>query len=58
MTCPLSFVTKRGNSFGFESSLVFRGRVSITHFFIGGVYIDFEGCGEVYMYLSFLFFLH
>ena len=58
MTCPLSFVTKRVNSFGFESSLVFRGRVSITHFFIGGVYIDFEGCSEVYMYFSFLLFLH
>ena len=42
MTYPLSFGTKRGSSFGFESSLVFRGRFSIGHFFfflIEGVYI-------------------
>ena len=32
MTYPLSFLTKRGSSFGFESSLVLRGRVSIGHF--------------------------
>ena len=32
VTCPLSFLTKRGSSFGFESSLVLRGRVSIGHF--------------------------
>ena len=32
MTYPLSFVTKKGSSFEFESSLVFRGRVSIGHF--------------------------
>ena len=40
----------------FESSLVFKGRVNIRLFFfflIGGVYIDFEGCSEVYMYFSF-----
>ena len=42
MTYPLSFGTKRRSSFGFESSLVFRGRFSIGHFFfflIEGVYI-------------------
>ena len=41
MTYPLSFGTKRGSSFGFESSLVFRGRFSTGHFFflIEGVYI-------------------
>ena len=32
VTYPLSFVTKRGSNFGFESSLVLRGRVSIGHF--------------------------
>ena len=32
VTCSLSFLTKRGSSFGFESSLVLRGRVSIGHF--------------------------
>ena len=57
MTYPLSFVTKRGSSFGFESSLVLRGRVSIGHFLLGGVFIDLEGCSEVYMYF-FLFFLY
>ena len=36
----LSFMTKRGSSFGFESSLVRRGKVSIEHFFDrGSVYI-------------------
>ena len=55
VTCPLLFVTKMGSSFGFESSLVLRGRVSIRHFWWGGVYVYFEGCSEVYMY--FLFFL-
>ena len=29
LTCPLLFVTKRGSSFRYESSLVLRGRVSI-----------------------------
>ena len=56
MTYPLSFGTKRRSSFGFESSLVFRGRFSIGHFFFffdrGGVY-SFEGCSEVYMYFTF-----
>ena len=32
VTCPLSFVTKRGSSFGYESSHVHRGRVSIGDF--------------------------
>ena len=41
MTCPLSFVTKKGSSFGLESSLVLRGRGSIGHFLLGGVYIFF-----------------
>ena len=29
VTCPLPFVTKNGSSFGYESSYVLRGRVSI-----------------------------
>ena len=53
MTCPLSLVTKRGVVLD-ESSLVFRGRVSIGLFLIGGVFILFEGCSEDYMYFSFL----
>ena len=56
MTCPLSFVTKRGSSFGFESSLVLKGRVSIGIFLIGGVFIVFKGCSEDFMY--FLLLLH
>ena len=48
-------MTKRGSNFGFGSSLVFKGRVSIGHFLLGGVFIDLEGCSEVLMY--FLFFL-
>ena len=26
-------------------------------FLIGGVFVDFEGCSEVYMYFSFLLFI-
>ena len=33
MTYPLSFVTKRGSSFGYESSYVLKGRVSIGDYF-------------------------
>ena len=32
VTCPLSFVTKWESSFGYKSSHIFRGRVSIGHF--------------------------
>ena len=35
VTCPLSFMTKRGSSFRYESSHVLRGRVSIGYFFFG-----------------------
>ena len=47
MTYHLSFVTKRGSSFGIksslgiESSLVLRGRVSIGLFLLGGLCISF-----------------
>ena len=37
VTCPLLFVTKRRSSFGYESSHVLRGRVSIG-FLLGGVF--------------------
>ena len=36
MTCPLSFMTKRGSSFGYESSHVLRGRVSVGDIFVRG----------------------
>ena len=52
---PFVVMTKRGSNFGFGSSLVLKGRVSIGHFLLGGVFIDLEGCSEVLMY--FLFFL-
>ena len=59
MTFPLSFMTKRGSSFGFESSLVLRGRVSIGYFFIGGLFIVFEGCSEdVYVFSLYISFLY
>ena len=32
VTCPLSLMTKRGSSFGYESSHVLKGRVSIGDF--------------------------
>ena len=40
MTCHLSLVIKRGSSFGYESSQVLRGRVSIGDIFVrGSVYL-------------------
>ena len=54
MTFPLSFMIKRGSSFGFESSLVLRGRISIGNFFVRGSVYSFEGCSEDLMYFLFL----
>ena len=51
---PFVIRDKKGRVVLVESSFVFRGRVSIWHFLIGGVFILFEGCSEVYMYFSFL----
>ena len=54
MTYPLSFVTKRGNCFGYESSHVLRRRVSIGDIVIrGSVYFMRD---VVRTYVSFLFF--
>ena len=55
MACPLSFVTKKGSSFGFESSLILRARFSIGHFFYRGSVYSFEGCSENFMYFLFFF---
>ena len=55
MTCPLSFVTKRGSSFGYKRSHILRGRVSIGQFFLGGVIFVYEGCSEDFLNLSFSF---
>ena len=49
-------MTKRGTSFGFESNLEIRRRVSIGHFLLRGMFIDLKGCSEVYMYFYFLSF--
>ena len=52
----LSFMTKRGSSFGFESSLVLRGRVNIVHFCQGECVYLFEECSDDFIY--FLLLLH
>ena len=54
-TYLLSLMTKRGRSFGYESSYTHRGRVSIGDFCYGECSY-FERCSEDFMYL-FLFFL-
>ena len=41
-----------------ESSLVFRGRISIGVFLLGGVCILFKGCSEVFMYFFLFFFFY
>ena len=57
MTYPLSFVTKRGNSFGYESSHAFRVRVSIRDIFVrGGVYL-LRDVVRTFCIFSFLYFL-
>ena len=43
MTCPLSFMTKKGEWFWFESSLVLRLRVSLGFFLLGRVCIGLRG---------------
>ena len=68
MTYLLSFMTKRRSSFGFESSLVLRGRVSIGFFLIRGVCIGLRDvvrfiCTSLSFFISLLYtgrvtFLH
>ena len=51
-------MTKRGSSFGMRIVLYLEGELVQDFFFffwLGGVFIDLEGCSEVLMY--FLFFL-
>ena len=57
MTYPLSFMTKKWSSFGYESSHSLRGRVSIgdRYFLLGGVYVFMRDV--VRTFVSFLFFL-
>ena len=54
MIYPLSFVTKRGSSFGYESSNVLKGRVNIGYFCQGKCF-SFEECSED-LCIFFLFF--
>ena len=56
MTYPLSFVTKRGSSFRYESSHVLKEKVSIGLFERGSVFV-YEGCSENFLYFFFSFFL-
>ena len=53
MTYPLSFMTKKGSSFGYESSHVLRGRVSVGDIFVRGIIFVYEGCSEDFLYLFF-----
>ena len=53
VTCPLSFVTKKGSSFGYESSHVIKERVSIGDIFVRGSVFVYEGCSKDFLYLFF-----
>ena len=44
---------KMGNSFGYESNHLLRGRVSIGLFFVRGSVFVYEGCSEEFLYLFF-----
>ena len=57
MTYPLSFVTKRGSSFGYESSHVLRGRVSIGDIFVRGSVFVLRDVVRTVCIFSFLYFL-
>ena len=44
------------SSFGYESSHIHRGRVSIGVFFLGGVFVFYEGCSEDLCIFFFFFY--
>ena len=57
VTCPLSFVAKRGSNFGYKSSHVLRGRVSIEDIFVrGSVFFFMRDVVRTYCIFSFLYF--
>ena len=57
MTCSLSFVTKMGSCFEYESSHVLRRRVSIEDIFVrGSVYLLRDVVRTCYIF-SFFYFL-
>ena len=54
VTYPLSFVTKRGSSFGMRIVMYLGRELVYMRFFLGGVYcIYFEGCSEDLCIFSF-----
>ena len=56
MTYPLSFMTKRGSSFGYESSHILKEKVSIRDYFVRGSVFVYEGRSENFLYLFFSFY--
>ena len=50
-------MTKRGSNFGYKSSHVLRGRVSVGDIFVKGSVFVYEGCSEDFLYLFFSLFL-
>ena len=56
MTYPLSFVTKRGSNFGYESSHVFKGRVSIGDIFVRESVFFLRDVVRTFCIFSFPFF--
>ena len=58
VTCPLSFVTKRGSSFDMRVVIYLGGELVYRRFLLGGLYyIYFEGCSEDLCIFSFHYFL-
>ena len=55
VTYPLSFVTKKGSSFGYKSSHVLRGRGSIGDIFVREVFLFMRDVVRTYVF--FFFFL-
>ena len=50
-------MTKRGSIFGYESSHVLKGRVSVGDIFVRGSVFVYEGSSEDFLYLFFSLFL-
>ena len=57
VTCLLSFVTKKGSSFGYESSHVLMGREEIYIFVRGSVFLFLRDVVRTYCIFSYLYFL-
>ena len=46
-------MTKKGSSFGYESSHVIRGKLSIGDIFVRGSVFVYEGCSKDFLYIFF-----